>query len=282
MRGRRAGKDTNVNEDGRTKVAVAGVAGRMGKAIVRCARGRSNVQLVGAVESAGHPDLGRDAGEVAECGKIGLTVTADLPTVANLADVVVDFTFHTAVPGNAKIAQDLRRALVVGTTGLDAGERDALRRASAWVPVVWAPNMSLGVNLLFSVVKQAAAALGEGYRVEIDETHHIHKKDAPSGTALRLGEKVAEGLKRDFQSFVFHDPEGRTGHHPEGRLLIRSHRQGEVVGDHTVAFENAAERIEFSHRARSRDAFAMGALAAAVWVVSRRPGLYDMQNVMGL
>jgi len=264
------------------KIVVTGAAGRMGLAIVRCMKGMPGVQLAGAVEVAGHKDLGKDVGVLAGVDKANVVLSFDLESALADADVLIDFTFHTVVPFNVKLASQSRRAIVVGTTGLDAAESEAVRKAAAEVPVVWAPNMSIGVNLLFAMVKKAAATLGKDYRVEIDETHHIHKKDSPSGTALRLGEKVAEGLGWDFKSSMIHDADGAFRKHPEGKIVIRSHREGETVGDHTVSFGNESERIEFTHRAWSRESLALGAIRAAQWGVSRKPALYDMQDVLGL
>jgi len=266
----------------KTKIAIAGAAGRMGQAIVRSIQDVPGVELVAATEMSIHKDIGKDVGVIAGLEKIGVILSDDLQAALSNADVLIDFTFHAAAPIHALIASQTGKALVVGTTGLDAAERDAVKKAAEKIPVVWAPNMSLGINLLFAMVKKAAAALATGYTVEIDETHHIHKKDSPSGTALKLGEKVAEGLGWDFKASMIHDAEGAFRKHPQGKIVIRSHREGEVVGDHTVSFGNDTERIEFTHRAWSRDALAIGAIRAAQWVVSRKPALYDMQDVLGL
>jgi 4-hydroxy-tetrahydrodipicolinate reductase len=265
-----------------TKVVIAGAAGRMGQALIRCSQTMEGVELVGATEQAGHESLGSDVGELAGVDRIGVALTDDLAAALSDADVLIDFTFHTAVPGNAALAASVGRAVVIGTTALDAAERAVVENAAGKVPIVWAPNMSLGVNLLFAVAKRAAAVLGSEYRVRIDETHHVHKLDAPSGTALRLGEKVAEGAGLRFEEAMLHDEGGQLETYPAGRIPIRSFREGEVVGDHTVSFENAGERIELTHHASSRDAFAMGALHAAKWVCTQRPRLYDMQDVLGL
>lgn len=266
----------------KTRIVVVGAAGRMGQAIIRSFRNVNGVELVGAVEMTVHKDLGKDVGVLAGVEKTGIILSNDLKTVLPNADVLIDFTFHTAVPINVMLASQMGRAMVIGTTGLDAAESDAVKKGAEKVPIVWAPNMSLGVNLLFAMVKKAAAALGTDYKVEVDETHHVNKKDSPSGTALRLGEKVAEGLGWDFKACMIHDADGAFRKHPEGKIVVRSHREGEVVGDHTVSFGNEAERIEFTHRAWSRESFALGAIRAARWVVSRKPALYDMQDVLGL
>jgi 4-hydroxy-tetrahydrodipicolinate reductase len=212
-----------------------------------------------------------------------VAVSPDLESVLSRADVLVDFAFHEAIPGHVAASAKLGRPFVLGTTGLTGDEATAVRRAAERVAAVWAPNMSLGMNLLFAAVERAAAVCREGYAIEVSETHHVHKKDAPSGTALRLGERVAAGLGRDPGSLMVHvEGDGEPPGGAEGRVVVRSHREGEVVGDHTVTFSSEAERIEFTHHAWSRDAFALGALRAASWVVGQAPGLYGMQDVLGL
>ncbi len=265
-----------------TRVTIAGAAGRMGNALIRCCGQLDTVTLVGAVEAPGHPDLGRDAGTVAELAPLGVTVTDELDAALRNADVLVDFTFHEVTPRNAQVAAGLGRAVVIGTTALTDAEAATVSAAADRVPIVWAPNMSLGVNLLFAMVKRAAQVLGPAYAVTIDDVHHVHKKDAPSGTALHLGRKVAAGAGIDFDNVYVHDEEGRAGIADAAKIVIRSRRRGEVVGDHTVTFASPAETVSFTHQAWSRDCLALGALRAAVWVVTRKPRLYDMQDVLGL
>ncbi len=265
-----------------TKIVIAGAAGRMGQALVRCAQKADGIELVGATEHDKHESLGSDVGTLAGIDPVGIKLVSDLREAMELADVVIDFTFHEVVPVNAKLAAEMGRALVIGTTALTDEETAVVERAADKVPIVWAPNMSLGVNLLFAFSQRAAAVLGSGYKVAIDDTHHIHKLDAPSGTALRLGEKVADGAGVNFNDVYIHDEGGKQDSYPAGSIPIRSFREGEVVGDHTVSFENAGERIELTHNAYSRDAFAMGALHAAKWVSTSRPRIYDMQDVLGL
>jgi 4-hydroxy-tetrahydrodipicolinate reductase len=273
-----------------TKIAILGASGRMGRTLIRCAQHVDGVDVVAAIEQKDDPSIGQDAGTTAEIDEIHVKITDDVSAMSK-ADVVIDFTLHDSVPQHAKQAAELGVPMVIGTTGLDDGEREAVDKAATRVPIVWAPNMSLGINVLLSVVKKAGQVLGTGYKVEIDETHHVHKKDAPSGTAKLLGEKVAEGLGVDFKKVMFHEQRHAIGSGdveqefpecPEGSILIRSYREGEVIGDHTVTFGNDGETIEFTHHAWSRDAFAMGALRAAQWVVTQRPRLYDMQDVLGL
>lgn len=264
------------------KVVIAGAAGRMGQALIRCCQKVEKIELVGAVEHSGHDSLGKDSGAVAGGDTNNVTITDDLATALGLADVVIDFTLPSSVPQNIKTAASLKRAAVVGATGLSDTEANALHQAAGLIPVMWAPNMSLGVNLLFAMAQKAASVLGESYEVRIDDTHHVHKKDAPSGTALRLGERVADGSNLDFDSVYLHDEGGKMEQYPSGRIVIRSHREGEVVGDHTVTFDGVGESVSLSHHAKSRDAFALGALFAAHWICTQRPGIYDMQDMLGL
>ena len=263
-----------------TKVVIGGAAGRMGHALIRCAGAMDGICIVGAVEREDHPDLGKDAGTIAGVDALGVDLSADMREALTQADVLIDFTLHSSVPITAELATELGRAVVIGTTGLTEEETMTVDRCADRIPIVWAPNMSVGMNLLFAMVKDAASALGAGYSVEIDETHHVHKLDAPSGTALQLGEKVADGAGEAFT--YLHDEEGAKGTTDPSRIVIRSYRKGEAIGDHTVSFSAECETIEFSHHARSRDAFAMGALRAAQWVCARKPRIYDMQDVLNL
>jgi 4-hydroxy-tetrahydrodipicolinate reductase len=263
------------------RLAVVGAAGRMGKAIIGCASRSDHFQLTAAVEAEGHPDLGADAGTAAGIGECGVIMTDDSAAVSN-ADVIVDFSLRNATSANIARASALKKPMVIGTTGLGDEETEALKVAAGHIAIVHAPNMSLGINLLFAVVTKAASVLNPDYAAEIDETHHVHKKDAPSGTALRLGEKLAQGRNQDLKTAMVHNPDNPDDPALKSRIVIRSHREGEVVGDHTVSFENEGERVEFTHKLRSRDALALGALHAAEWVVDQPTGLYDMQDVLGL
>lgn len=265
-----------------TTVTIAGGGGRMGHTLIRCIATGEDLRLGAAVECEGHPDLGKDVGVLAGLEPAGILLTSALDAALPDADVMIDFTLHTAVAGNVTLAAELGKPTVIGTTGLDETEKQAVYQAANRIPVLWAPNMSLGINLLFAVLKQAAAVCGAGYAVEIDETHHVHKKDAPSGTALRLAEKVAEGRGAPPADVMVHDTGERPIENAGEKIVMRSHREGEVIGVHAVTFSNAGECITFTHEARSRDAFAMGALQAAKWVVGKPAGLYDMQDVLGL
>jgi len=261
------------------RVAVLGAGGRMGKTIIRCLVDGAvpGLRLGGAVDLWDHPDLNK---EVAP----GVFLKSNLADVAPDVDVVVDFTSHQGTSGNAERLSQWGKAWVVGTTGLSADEQAAVEKAANTIPVVMAPNMSLGVNLLFVLLEDAARALKEkGYDVEIVERHHRLKKDSPSGTAIGLGKAVARGLEWNLDDVAVHGREGiRKDIRPDKEIGFHAVRGGDFVGDHTVIFATGGESIEFSHRATSRDTFAIGALRAAAWVAGQKPGLYTMKDVLGL
>jgi len=263
------------------KIAILGAAGRMGQALIRCASRLPNLHLVGAVEAEQCPLLGKDIGIIAGIADIGVLLTADSRKAFQKADTLVDFSFPSATARHATLAAELKKPMVVGTTGLNPAETETIRKAAIHIPIVWAPNMSLGVNLLFAMIKKTAGALGD-YNIEIIETHHRHKKDSPSGTALRLAETAAaaRGLKLD--NVVTHGRQGPVGERPAAQIGIHAVRAGDVVGDHTILFATEGERLELTHRASSRDCFAMGALRAAAWVAERKPGLYSMLDVLDI
>jgi 4-hydroxy-tetrahydrodipicolinate reductase len=265
------------NED--IRVVIAGAAGRMGCTLIRCAAALDGLRVSGAVESPAHPALGADAGETAGLGASGVRITADFAAALADADAAIGFALHSAVPEQARIAAAAGKPLVVGTTGLNPDEEAAVRAAAEQTAVVWAPNMSVGINVLCEAVQRAAAAFGDAYTIEIEETHHVHKKDAPSGTALLLGRRAAAGRGIPFDTSWRHNPDG-----PPDRdgITIRSRREGEVIGEHTVRFTAPGETIELVHHAHSRDAFARGALRAAAWLIGRPPGLYGMHDVLGV
>jgi len=264
-----------------TEVIIAGSAGRMGCALIRCAKDVKDLCVVAAVERPGDPSIGRNAGTVAGITGADVNITDDL-TASPRADVLIDFSSRSATVVHAKIAAKRGIAMVVGTTGLDAKEGAAIRQAAKRVPIVWSPNMSLGVNVLFALVSRAASTLGLSYDVEITEAHHKHKKDAPSGTALRLAEETAAARRQKLADVAVYGRSGQTGERPVGQIAIHAIRMGDVVGDHTVCFATDGERLELTHRASSRDAFAVGALRAAVWLKGKKPGLFSMKDVLGL
>jgi len=254
-------------------IAILGAAGRMGQNLLNCAKKMDGCQIVAAVERPDHPCVGTPVPDFP-----GLRYTADWPKDAH---VVIDFTFHTCVTGNVANAAANKQAVVLGTTGLTDGEKQCVADAAQTIPVVWAPNMSLGVNLLLELVRRSAAVLGADYDAEIVEMHHRLKKDAPSGTALGLAEALAAGRGVSLKNVACYGREGITGERPRGEIGIHALRGGSVVGDHTVMFVADEERVEITHKATSREAFATGALRAALWLRDRAPGIYTMRHVLG-
>ena len=261
--------------DGALRLAVLGAGGKMGQAVVRLAAGEG-FAIVGAAERAGSPALGRDVGDLAGAGTLGVEVTGDVASALLGADVAIDFSAAEATIGVAGSCARARVALVCGTTGLTAEGERALGVASAKVPVLWSPNMSLGVAVLAALVTAAARAL-EGFDVEIVETHHRLKVDAPSGTALRLVEAVKEAR----EGRVVTGREGRPGARLDDEIGVFAVRGGDVIGDHTVHLLGAGERLELTHRATNRELFARGALRAAKAIAKRAPGRYSMRDVVG-
>ncbi|MDD2598923.1 MAG: 4-hydroxy-tetrahydrodipicolinate reductase [Kiritimatiellae bacterium] len=264
------------------KIAILGAAGRMGYNLLECAGAVSGCEIVAACERADHPAVGQTVKAFTNISSDAvpktLTYTAEWP---QSAEVIIDFTFHTCVTANLANALRCRQGYVLGTTGLTEQEKQAVMDASTQIAVVWAPNMSLGVNLLLELVRRSASILGDDYDVEITEMHHKLKKDAPSGTALGLAEAVAQGREVKLSEVVCYGREGITGERPSGEIAIHALRGGSVVGDHTVMFAADEERVEITHKAVSRKAFAKGALRAAIWLASRHPGIYTMRHVLG-
>jgi 4-hydroxy-tetrahydrodipicolinate reductase len=254
----------------------------MGGRIAALIHEAADLTLVGAVERPGHPGLGKDAGESAGIGKIGVPLAGDLRDVVNDGQVVLDFTTPQAAMAHLAVAADAKVAMVLGTTGLGAADLGRVKVLSAAAPCVLSPNMSVGVNLLFKVLGEVASTLGSDYDVEIFETHHRFKKDSPSGTALRMAQVIAAALGRDLDRAGVYGRKGMVGERGKEEIAIHALRAGDVVGEHTVVFGGMGERIEITHRAHSRDTFARGALRAARWIVGKPAGLYDMQDVLGL
>jgi 4-hydroxy-tetrahydrodipicolinate reductase len=264
------------------RVVVTGAAGRMGGQVLRMLRASEGFAVVGATERPGFP-AGSDAGVLAGIGPIQVPVSDDLgKALAAKAQVVVDFTTFEASAHHAEVCAAEGVALVVGSTGFTAEARERVQAAVRRIPVVLSPNMSVGVNVVFELVRQAAKVLGDAYDVEIVEMHHKKKKDAPSGTAVRLAEIAAEALGRDPAKDLAYARHGMIGERPPRQIGVQSLRGGDVVGEHTVFLVGDGERVEITHRASSRDQFARGALRAARWIVGRPPGLYDMSDVLGL
>ena len=264
------------------RIAVTGAAGRMGRMLVAAVAGREDSVLAAAVERPGSPAIGDDAGTLAGIAPLAVPVGDDLAAVIAAVDVVIDFTTPEATRDHAAIAARAGRGLVVGTTGLGEAELAALEAAAERAAVVRAPNFSVGVNLTLRLLALAAEVLGDDVDVEIVEMHHRHKVDAPSGTALRMGEVVAAARGRPLPDLAEHGREGRTGARDRARIGFHALRGGDVVGDHTIVFAADGERLEITHRASDRAGFAAGAVRAAVWAARREPGAYDMDDVLAL
>lgn len=265
-----------------TNVAVLGISGRVGRCLVRAIRDSGDFVLSGALASPSSAALGRDAGEVAQTGPVAVAVTADRRQALAKAEIVIDFTLPEALPDNLSAVEQAGLPLVVGITGLDAARQQLLRRFSERLPVLVAPNMSLAVNLLFGLVGRAAAALPPDYDVEILEAHHRGKADAPSGTALRLGEIVAGARGGALAEHGVYGRVGKSAGRAPGAIGFASLRAGDIVGLHQVLFAGTGETLELLHRTTDRMTFAHGALAAARWIRGRPPGLYGMSDVLGI
>jgi 4-hydroxy-tetrahydrodipicolinate reductase len=265
-----------------TNIIVCGAAGRMGRLLVSLVQEHPETQLVGAVEAQGHPAVGKDAGEVAGIGPIGIRVTADYEAVAAPDNVTLDFTVAEAALEHLRTAVTREAAIAIGTTGFSAEQRREAERIAPRTRTLIAPNMSVGVNVLLKIVADVARILQEGFDPEIVEIHHRFKVDAPSGTALALGRAIASAQGKDFDRHAVLARQGITGQRTDDEIGIVALRGGDIVGDHTVIFAGFAERLELTHRAQSRECLARGALRAALWLPQQPPGLYSMKDVLGL
>lgn len=262
-------------------ICVAGALGRMGRRILELAAAADDLGVGGVFDLPQYE--GTEVQFGSECGKIQtLVLSKNAKAALERSDVLIDFTAPEASLSNLAAAVDRRKAAVIGTTGLNDAQRRQIGEASHEIPVVFAPNMSIGVNLLFQLTQQVAKTLGLDYNIEIVETHHNQKADSPSGTAVRLAERAAEGLGLEYPADAVFGREGLVGKRPARQIGVHAIRGGDVVGDHTVSFLGRGERIELTHKAHSRDTFAAGALVAARFAERSRPGLYDMQDVLGL
>jgi 4-hydroxy-tetrahydrodipicolinate reductase len=265
-----------------TNITVCGAAGRMGSRIVALSRDYTDLRLVGAVERTAHEAKGRDVGHIAGVGDLKVMLTDNLEEAAGLCDVIIDFTSAASTIEHARMAASKKKAMVIGTTGLSKDELQLIRNHSGQIPIVLAPNMSVGVNLLLKVLQDIARVTGDDYDVEIVEAHHRLKKDAPSGTALKMAQVIADALRRNLDNVAVYARKGLIGERNQKEIGIQTVRAGDIVGEHTVLFGGLGERIEITHKASSRDTFARGALRAALWVAGRQAGFYDMQDVLGL
>jgi 4-hydroxy-tetrahydrodipicolinate reductase len=255
------------------KVAIAGAGGRMGRVLIDAVLADRELELAVALDAAGSPALGRPAGS--------LTIGSDLGALAG-ADVLIDFTRPEGTLAHLEACRLHGKPTVIGTTGFSAAQTQRIAEDARRLPIVLSPNFAIGVNVVFRLAQSAAAALGDAYDVEIVEAHHRHKVDAPSGTALKLGELVAGALGRDLGKVATHGRSGDTGERPARAIGFHAIRGGDIVGEHTVIFAGAGERVEIAVRSHSRQTYAAGALRAAKWLRGRAPGLYDMFDVLGL
>jgi 4-hydroxy-tetrahydrodipicolinate reductase len=263
------------------RIAIAGASGRMGRMLVEAALNDPRATLVSAFDHASSPFIGRDAGEFLGT-PCGVRISDDVHEAIAAADCVIDFTRPEGTLGHLAIARELGKAMVIGTTGFSADDKKAIADAGKHIPVVFAPNMAVGVNAVFRLLEVAARILDSGYDIEVIEAHHRHKIDAPSGTALRMGEIVARELGRDLDECAIYGREGVTGERKDETIGFSTIRGGDVVGDHTVLFAGIGERIEITHKSGSRMPYALGSLRAAHFLAGHRSGLFDMQDVLGL
>ena len=264
------------------RVAVVGAAGRMGKTLIGAVTAAEGMALTAATELPDSTLVGVDAGELAGVGKLGVLISHSLTKVVDDFDVVIDFTGPVASMVHLDVCRKHGKAMVIGTTGLKDDQKSAIKAAASDIGIVFAPNMSVGVNLCFRLLELAAKVMGDDADIEIVEAHHRHKVDAPSGTALRMGEVVAQTLGRDLKDVAVYGREGQTGARDPKTIGFETIRAGDVVGEHTVWFATEGERVEITHKASSRMTFAKGATRAAAWLVQRDKGLFDMQDVLGL
>ena len=265
-----------------TKAAISGAAGRMGKTILEVISETDGISAGAAIEQSDSPALGLDAGEQAGIGRLGVSVTDNIQSVIDDFDVLIDFTRADAVLQNLEACRAGNKKAVIGTTGLSAEQQEVLKAASEETAIVFAPNMSVGVNLCFKLAELAASIVGDSTDIEIIEAHHNRKIDAPSGTAVRLGEIVAAELGRDLAECGVYGREGFTGPRDRKTIGFETIRAGDIVGEHTLMFAGAGERVEIRHVATSRKTFAGGAVRAAQWIMDKETGLYSMQDVLGL
>ena len=264
------------------KAVVTGAAGKMGGKIISLISTTEDINVVGAIEVARHPIIGRDIGQGLGLGNTGILACDKLSDCIDQADVVIDFTNHEASLDYLKIASERNRAIVIGSTGFTAGEMEKIRELAKNTRCVLTPNMSVGVNVMLKVLEYCAGILKDDYDVEIIEAHHHLKKDAPSGTAMQMAKVISEKLGRNMEESLIYSRRGLIGERTKKEIGMQTIRAGDIVGDHTVIFGGVGERLEFIHRAHSRDNFAKWAIRAAQWIVNQKNGLYDMQDVLGL
>ena len=264
------------------RIAITGAAGRMGRMLIETVNETDGVCLAAALERPGSSLLGSDAGELAGLGRLGVKLVDSLRGVIDDFDVLIDFSMPQATLENAEICVAHRKGIVIGTTGFSVDAEKQLHRLAEQGAICKAANFSTGVNVVLKLLEQAAAQLGDGYDIEIYEAHHRHKVDAPSGTALAMGEAVAKGVNRNLREVAIYGREGQTGARDSQTIGFATVRGGDVVGDHTVMFLADGERVEITHKASSRKSFARGAVRAAAWLAQHKQGWFDMRDVIGL
>jgi len=265
-----------------TRIAITGAAGRMGRCLIQASHETGGIELAAALERPDCPLLGSDAGELAGIGRTGVTLEADISAVLDSFDVLIDFTRPVSTLATLDACRTAGRRMVIGTTGFDADGKARIAAAAKHIPIVFAPNMSIGVSLCLKLLDMAARVLGDDVDIEVIEAHHRHKVDAPSGTALRMGEVLAAALGRDLKECAVYGREGNTGERMRKTIGFETIRAGDIVGDHTVMFAGSGEIVEITHKASSRMTFANGAMRAAGWLQLQNCGLFDMQDVLGL
>ena len=266
----------------KTRIIIAGCAGRMGKRVAALGFEDPRVSVAGAFECASHAAIGSNLGSMVGLDNKNIVIVSNAETELRKGDIIIDFTSPAVTLKNVKKAIKEKAKMVIGTTGLSKSEQAKIRTAAKTIPIVFAPNMSVGVNLLFKISNLVGSVLGDDYDIEIIEAHHKHKKDAPSGTACELARQAALGRRVDIEKKALYGRKGFCGTREKGTIGIHAVRGGDVVGEHTVSFLADGERIELSHRASSRDAFAKGAITAALFLVKKTKGLFSMQDVLGI
>lgn len=268
--------------DAQVRVAIAGAGGRMGRQLIQAALQMEGVVVGAALEREGSSLTGSDAGELAGAGKIGVRVQSSLEAVANDFDVFIDFTRPEGTLHHLAFCRQHGKGMVIGTTGFDEAGKQAIRDASAGIGIVFAANFSVGVNVMLKLLEKAAKVMGDYTDIEIIEAHHRHKVDAPSGTALAMGEAIAGALNKDLNACAVYTREGHTGEREPGTIGFATVRAGDIIGEHTAMFADIGERVEITHKASSRMTFANGAIRSAIWLNASKSGLYDMRDVLDL
>lgn len=264
------------------KTTIIGASGRMGRSIASILVDDDSVEITGALEVSGHPDIGKSLGDIVGNEKIATVINEDFDEACDNSDILIDFTAPESTLMNLKYAYENGKSMVIGTTGFSHSEQAELEKLAEKIPCVISPNMSIGVNILFELSKKVASLIGDSYDIEIVEAHHRNKVDAPSGTAIGIAKSVAQGLKVKLDDAARYERYGKIGERKKGEIGIQTIRGGDVVGDHTVMFLGDGERLELTHKASNRDNFSKGVLLAVKWLPGKPPGIYSMKDVLGL